>query len=768
MAAAHTLRPAVTPVAPTAPGHTQAPRVTPQSEAAAAHAALQAQVDAKNAAANATQKVPTTSDWQKLSGLLQSGDFSGAWSFASSAGPTKLAYDIQYGNHGEVISPKGTPQPNPLISALSNQSTVALLAPDKAWSQEDVSGFYSAAQPYFNTSIIGYGPGTEGIGWGDASKLGQDATTDFLTDHGAAPDLGRFAGARPRTDAYSYVGPIINAAGIGILTAGIGSALGPAISSAVGGGAAGSIAGGAATGAVSGAIKTAVSGGDLGKNVLTGSLGGALAPATSALGSEINATTGIGATASKALVGAGVGAASSALSGGSAASGALSGGISGAISGSGVKGAVNTALGPTLGGIATRLGTGLLTNLATSTLTSPSGKSSVGPAPGTPQFEASSETGAPVADKSTGFLSGINSGLTSTLGGGGDSSLANTLGQGVGSIAPYAAIGAIGLEKAKEGQAADAKYSQQQQQLAQPALDQSKKLLGDYNAGTISPTDRAVSDTEVAQGQQTIQSAQGLSDIAQTAFANYNSGKLNAGDQAALDQQTAAAKQQVAQQLSSAGITDSTIMAAQYQQIDNNALISKQNTLNSYFNTGDKAYNSWLTATAEGQATIQRGMEFASTSLQNELINSMNEANIGINEANSAIRTQMTTDANYAAQVTELMGVLATAYARQVAGQAAAAGGGGSKKTGDQGMTSGGIGAAATSAITRGLTGNIGGVSNESSESAYDQALGSFGSQIFTTSPLATFGDNSISGINESFFNDDSNFNSIYGDLFGP
>lgn len=746
--------------------HVQAPRASPVTGALAASKALQAQLDSMNAAAAARQKTPEAGDWQKLSGLLQSGDFPGAWSFAASMGQAQPTYRIVHGNHGDTIEQANQPQANQLITALENQSTLGQLAPGKTWTQADVSGFYSAAQPYFNSATLGNAPGGAGMDWGDANKLAQDASTDFSTGQGAAPNLGRFAAANTNNAIDKYAQPLINAVGLGILTAGIGSAIGPSISSAVGGGATGSIASGAATGAASGALKTAVIGGDLGKNVLTGSLGGALAPATSALGSEINATTGIGATASKALVGAGVGAASSALGGGSAASGALSGGISGAISGSGVKGAVNTALGPTLGGIATRLGTGLLTNLATSTLTSPSGKSSVGPAPGTPQFEASSETGAPVADKSTGFLSGINSGLTSTLGGGGDSSLANTLGQGVGSIAPYAAIGAIGLEQAKAGQAADAKYSQQQQQLAQPALDQSKKLLGDYNAGIISPTDRAVSDTEVAQGQQTIQSAQGLSDIAQTAFANYNSGKLNAGDQAALDQQIAAAKQQVAQQLSSAGITDSTIMAAQYQQIDNNALIQKQNMLNSYFNTGNAAYNSWLTATAQGQATIQRGMEFASTSLQNELINSMNEANIGIGEVNSAIQTQMTTDANYAAQVSQLMGVLATAYARQVAGQAAAAGGGGSKKTGDQGMTSGGIGAAATSAITRGLTGNTAGVSDTQQGRMQNDA--DLGFDIFQQTAGATLGENSIGSINESFFNDDSNFNSIYGDLFGP
>jgi hypothetical protein len=303
-------------------------------------------------------------------------------------------------------------------------------------------------------------------------------------------------------------------------------------------------------------------------------------------------------------------------------------------------------------------------------------------------------TSAPGSGSSS-LLGDIGSGLLNTLGG-------SSIGSTIGGMAPYLAVGGIGMAQAAAGEKQDAKYSAQQQALGAPAIKQSNDLLANYNAGKINSTDQKVVDTGIAQGNATIKSATGLSDIAKTAFANYNSGKLNAADQLTLDNNTAAAKQQVAQQLASAGITDSTILSAQYQQIDNNAIQQKQSMLNNYFNTGSAAYNQWLQATTQGQQTIQDAQKFASTSLQNELANSMAEANIGIGEVNTAIQTQMTTDANYAAQVSQLLGTLATAYAKQVAGRATSGGSGGGS-TG-----SGAAGSAASTAAKAVSGGGIG------------------------------------------------------------
>ena len=73
------------------------------------------------------------------------------------------------------------------------------------------------------------------------------------------------------------------------------------------------------------------------------------------------------------------------------------------------------------------------------------------------------------------------------------------------------------------------------------------------------------------------------------------------------EQQTAlvaAQKQQVRSVLQSQGITDSTILAAQDQQIDNNAAITRQNLLDQRFATGNAAYDEWLKSTTAGQQTL--------------------------------------------------------------------------------------------------------------------------------------------------------------------
>lgn len=528
---------------------------------------------------------------------------------------------------------------------------------------------------------------------------------------------------------------------VAAVTAGLATWAAPAISAAaggaagtVGGGAAGTIASGVVTGAADSAIAGAV--GDVltegGKNIGTSALHGAEVGAvtggiSSAIGASgasqsISNSTGLPSNyVSAGLNTVGKLAASEALGGSSSPSKApitqktnsepIAGRSTSAIpgstltsptgqsatsTGSGSKFEASSELSPGVAPLAvagaTMAGTGLASTIAQPTALAP-GVTSADPNQG------SAGSGS--------FLGDMLTGAESTLGGG-------SLGQSLGTLLPYAGVAAIGEAQAKAGQAQDAKASQQQQALAQPAIGESNALLGQYQSGTLNKADQAVVDTGVKQGQSTIASANGLSAIAQTAFANYNSGKLNAGDQAALDATVASQKQQVAQQLASAGITDSTILAAQNQQIDNQALISKQNTLNSYFNTGNAAYNSWLTATTEGQQTITQAQTYASTSLNNYLSASMAEAGIGIGEVNTAIQTQMTTDANYANQVSTLLGTLATAYAKQIAGQKASGGSSAGNAVGNA------AGTAVRSALGGGSSGggsggnDVGGVANPS------------------------------------------------------
>jgi hypothetical protein len=339
-------------------------------------------------------------------------------------------------------------------------------------------------------------------------------------------------------------------------------------------------------------------------------------------------------------------------------------------------------------------------------------------------------------------------------------------------MAPYLAVGAIGEAQSAAGQSEDAKYSKQLQSLAAPSLAESQTLAGDYNAGVISPTNQKVVNTMESQGAAEVASASGLSAIAQAAFTQYQNGTLQPAQQAQLDAQTAAQKQQVAQQLASAGITDSTILAAQYQNIDNNALIQKQTILNSNFATGTAAYDQWLTATTQGQQTIQNGMEYASTALNTELTNSMSEATIGIPEMTQAITTQMQTDQEYAAQVSTLMGTLATAYAKQVAGQRSGTTTGGTSLANPLGSSSGGGGlnsaSQADNATAGGNPQNLGGATETAapgSDLTYDSMGNITGSTVVPSyaSPIAGGGDDSsLSSILGSSGGD----NSAYSDVF--
>ena len=552
---------------------------------------------------------------------LNTNNFAGAWQ-------TALATSPLYGtNYGAQTS-------DPLLSALESSKGLQELDPTKAWTPAETDAYYAAlnANPVFHgQTVTGAGGGKESLGqdpyglWGSAAGIssGGDASAN-ISQEGVTPDVGRFAGARPSSTFLDKYGGDIAALALAVAAPEAIGALAPAL----GGGVAGAAGAGAIYGAGAGAVRGAISGGNIGKDALIGAtvggVGGAVSSELTSLGTPApvtNLATGLG----KAEVGGSV---SSALT---------------SPSGQGTSGAGGTVLSP---GVAPATGGSV--------------SATIDPNTGLPTTGSGSSS-------SPGFISGLESGLQSSLGGVG-TGLAG-LGSTIGSMAPYLAVGGIGIAQADAGKAADAKYANQLSTLAQPSLTQSNTLLGDYNAGKINPVDQAASTTEINQGKAILANPQlsQLSQIAQTAFADYNSGNLKPADQLQLDQSTQAAKQGVASQLAAAGITDSSVLSGQYQQIDNNAQIQKQTILNSYFATGNTAYDTWLTTTQAGNQAIVAGQAIASSSLQTELANSMAEANIGIGEMNTAITTQMQTDAAYSAQVSQLLGTLATAYAKQVA-----------------------------------------------------------------------------------------------------
>jgi hypothetical protein len=613
---------------------------------------------------------------------INSGNYLGAWEAAEG---TASLYNT---NSTSVTT-------DPLLQAMESSSGLEALDPSKKWTASDVQAYYGALEKspgYSNGNLLGKNP--YGL-WGNGADLtnGADAQTNESTaGDNTAPDVERFAGSRPETSflgkygediallvaavvAPELIGVIAPEIAAGAVAAGVGADTAATV---------GTVAAGAVVGAGESAAIAGGYGQNLGKAAELGAVGGAVggaeiggsSSAVSQAESAFGEETGAGTLASDVAVQGGLGAAAGAAKGEISGTGALKGaevglavgGIGGAVQASGITN--------TIGKTATGVGTKLATTAAADALTSDkSGSSSPGSSNGSSTGLSAGvaplAAGAALADSTaaapTTFSDGLGQGLDSSFGLNSAGTVLGNLGTLTGQVAPYAAVAAVGEAQAKAGQAEDAKFSQQQQALAQPSISESNQLLNQYNTGTLTPAQQQVVTSGEQQGQSLIDSAASLSTIAQTAFSNYNSGTLKPADQTALDQQTAAQKQQVAQQLASAGITDSTILAAQNQQIDNNAQIQKQNILNGYFSTGNQAYDTWLQSTTQGQQTIQAAQMYASTSLQTTLQNSMQEAGIGIGEMNTAITTQMQTDQKYADQVSTLLGNLAQAYSKQYA-----------------------------------------------------------------------------------------------------
>ena len=551
---------------------------------------------------------------------LNKNNFAGAWQTALATSPL---YSTNY----------GAQTTDPLLAALESSTGLKELDPTKVWTKAETDAYYAALQanPVFHgQTVTGAGGGKESLGqdpyglWGSAAGItsGSDAAAN-ISQEGLTPDVGRFAGAKPSTSFLSKYGPDIAALALAVAAP---EAI-PAIEGAIGAtGVVGAAEAGALYGAGAGAIKGAVSGGNIGKDALVGAAVGGVG---AGVGSELSS---IGTPQPITNIATGLGKAE------------VGGLVSGALtspSGQGTGGAGGTTLSP---GVAPAVGAAVSATIDPNTGLPTTGSGS-----------GSSTTG-------SSFGSDLLTGLETSLGG-------TSLGGVIGGMAPYLAVAGVGLEQAKTGEAQAANYSATQQKLAQPSITASNTLLSNYNQGIINPVDAAASKTEIAQGNKILSDPNlaSLSSIAATAFSDYNSGTLKPGDQLQLDQSTQAAKQGVAAQLAAAGITDSSVLSGQYQQIDNNAQIQKQTILNGYFATGNTAYDKWLTTTQAGNAAIVAGQKIASDSLQTELTNSMAEANIGIGEMNTAIQTQMTTDAAYAAQVSQLLGTLATAYAKSVA-----------------------------------------------------------------------------------------------------
>jgi hypothetical protein len=276
------------------------------------------------------------------------------------------------------------------------------------------------------------------------------------------------------------------------------------------------------------------------------------------------------------------------------------------------------------------------------------------------------------------FLGDLGGGfLGSLLGsGGGGGGLGSQLGNFLGGIAPSAATAAIGMNQISQAQQQNQQYQQQEAALGQPFLDASKQQLAAYQGGQLSPAQQAVVNTSQQQGQNLLNQTGPLQQIFQQSFQNYQSGTLQPAQQAQLDQQIAAAKAELRQALGPNA--DSSTLATQDAQIDQQALITKQNMLNSQFQTGNQAYDTWMTSTQQGQQLILQGQQYAAQQLQQDLTNALQLGSEGMAPVEQSINMAISSDADLSNQVNQLMSNLAASWAyMQAKGSSAGAGGGG-------------------------------------------------------------------------------------------
>jgi hypothetical protein len=235
----------------------------------------------------------------------------------------------------------------------------------------------------------------------------------------------------------------------------------------------------------------------------------------------------------------------------------------------------------------------------------------------------------------------------------------------LGQLAPYGVAAGVGLLQAKGAQNQTNSEVGAITAASAPYLNASQSFLKQFENQQLTPSQQQYVDWTSTEAQDLINSGQAAQTIAQTNFADYQAGTLKPADQLALDQQTQAQKQQITSMLASQGIQDSSVAAAYTQQIDNQAAVTKQNVLNSYFATGDQAYNTWLNSTAEGIQVKTLGAQFAQTAFQEMLQASLGFGQIGMQGLETAIGLQIQSDTALSQQVGNLMQNLMAAYALQ-------------------------------------------------------------------------------------------------------
>lgn len=203
-----------------------------------------------------------------------------------------------------------------------------------------------------------------------------------------------------------------------------------------------------------------------------------------------------------------------------------------------------------------------------------------------------------------------------------------------------------------------------------PISQQSQNLLSQYNSGQLNPGEQQYANELNSEGSNLIaqyqggnlpswassyvnwtsqeatnlisaQPTQALQQMATQNFTDYTSGKLKPADEVQLNQQVQSQKAQVASQLAASGNIDSSVQAAYNQQIDNQAAITRQSILNSYFTTGDQAYNSWLTSNTDAAQIKAQGAQFANSVFSQMLSAGLNAQEYAAGYTQSGLNSEL-------------------------------------------------------------------------------------------------------------------------------
>lgn len=335
--------------------------------------------------------------------------------------------------------------------------------------------------------------------------------------------------------------------------------------------------------------------------------------------------------------------------------------------------------------------------------------------------------------------SSSSGGITSALGDIG-SGLLGSIGSGLSSFGSFLPEVGLGLAEANSAQSDAKAQSAQLASLGQP-------YVAAGNAG-LAPAAAAIG----AQNTATIGQDASLNSIATQAFNNYQTGTLSAGDQQSLDAQIAQQKQQLRQSLGSN--VDSSVLASYDAQIDAQATTTKQNLLTQQYQVGVQA-----------QQEVQ-------TTFTNMFNQSISLGQTGMQPIIDAVQLAVQSDAAIADALQGLLGSVAQAYGKSIAGSggsggAAAGGAAGAAsslsklinptKSLINNLTSGGSAGVDTSSLSGDVSSYLGGSGASSAFTSLSPSAG------FTTSDFFGGGDASSLGLGTG--DGASTFDSLTSDL---